>query len=56
MKIRLIEAITLRSELLATGTQVDVSDIDARQLIAAGHAEAVTVDPKKPTKTTPDKE
>lgn len=56
MKIRLIETITLRSESLAAGAQVDASDIDASQLIAAGHAEAVAVDAKKTTKSTPEQE
>ena len=52
MKIRLLESIRLRSEELPTGIAIDVSDSDAQQLIAAGHAEAVPVPAKTATKTT----
>ena len=55
MRIRLIEPVTLRSEPLMAGTVLDPDDLTAHQLIAAGQAEAVAVDPKKPIKST-DKE
>ncbi len=51
MRIRLIESITLRSEPLPAGAEIDVSDLDAQQLIAAGHAEVVTA--PKTAKTQP---
>lgn len=51
MKIRLLESIRLRSEELLVGTEIDVSDSDAQQLIAAGHAEAVPAPAKTTTKT-----
>ena len=39
MKIKLIESITLRSEPISAGTKLDLPELDARQLIQAGHAE-----------------
>ena len=58
MKVRFLEPVTLRSELIALGAELDLPDLDAQQLIAAGHAEAVTVpvDPAKPEKTQSPKE
>jgi hypothetical protein len=53
MRIRLKESITQRSELLAVDTEIEVSDLDASQLIAAGHAELVVIADKKPAKTQP---
>lgn len=52
MRIRLLEPITLRSESLPAGAEIDPDDLTARQLIAAGHARPVAVDVKKPTKST----
>lgn len=51
MKIRLIESITLRSEPLQRGQQINLSDLDAQQLIAAGHAEAAADVATSPAKT-----
>ena len=54
MRIRLIDSITLRSEPLSAGTEIDVDDLTGQQLIAAGQAEptaaAGNVKPAKPTK------
>lgn len=47
MHIRLTESIRLRSVEYAAGAVLDVSERDAAELIAAGHAEAV-----KPAKAT----
>lgn len=52
MRIRLLEPITLRSEPLPAGAEIDADDLTARQLIASGHAEPVAVDVEKSTKTT----
>lgn len=51
MKIRLIEPITFRSEPLPAGREIDLSDLDAQQLIAAGHAEAIADVATAPAKT-----
>ena len=51
MRIRLKEPVTLRSEPLAAGAEIDTDDVTARQLIAAG--QAVAVDTAKPQKSTP---
>ena len=51
MKIRLLESIRHRSEELPVGAEIDVSDSDAQQLIAAGHAEAAPAPAKTATKT-----
>ena len=56
MKVRLIEPITLRSEPLAAGAEIDVDDLTGRALLHAGHAEEVTVDAKKTQKSTTYKE
>lgn len=40
-KIRLTQTITLRSELLTAGTEVETDAITCQQLIAAGQAEAI---------------
>ena len=61
MKIRTTEAITLRSDPIALGAELDLDEITAQQLIAAGQAESAeataTVDGKKSVKTQhPDKE
>ena len=40
-KIRITEDITLRSTQIAAGVVMDASEQDARQLIDAGHAEAI---------------
>lgn len=54
MKVRLLEPVTLRSEPLLAGAEIDVDDITADQLIAAGHAEAVAaVNTPKTQKTQP---
>ena len=52
MRIRLLEPVTLRSEPLPAGAEIDADDLTARQMIAAGHAEPVAVDVKKPTRST----
>lgn len=51
MKIRLLESITLRCESLAAGNEIELADFDARQLIAAGHAEAVQEQQKPSAKS-----
>ena len=51
MKVRLSEPVTLRSEPLAAGAEIDTDDVTARQLIAAG--QAVAVDAQKPQKSAP---
>ena len=51
MKIRLIEPITFRSAPLPAGREIDLSDLDAQQLIAAGHAEAIADVATSPAKT-----
>ena len=43
MKVKLLQAIRFRSDELPVGTVIDVSDADAKQLIAAEHAEEVPV-------------
>lgn len=50
MKIRLIEPITFRSEPLPAGREIEVSDLDAHQLMTSGHAAPVApvVDPAAP--------
>lgn len=50
MRIRLKESITLRSEPLPAGAEVDTDDLTAGQLIAAG--QAVVVNAPKPAKST----
>ncbi|MBN8461623.1 MAG: hypothetical protein J0M01_02220 [Dechloromonas sp.] len=52
MRIRLLEPITLRSEPLPAGAEIDPDDVTANQLIAAGQAEPVAVDPQKTRKST----
>lgn len=52
MRIRLLEPITLRSEPLPAGAEIDADDLTARQLIASGHAEPVAVNVKKTPKST----
>jgi hypothetical protein len=53
MKITLIEAIRFRSQEYAVGAILDLSDIDARQMIASGHAAEVPPPaPAKPSKST----
>ena len=47
MRIRLTESITLRSEPLPAGAEIDTDDLTAQQLIAAGQAVAVDA-PKTP--------
>lgn len=49
MMIRLLEAVRLRSEELPAGAEIEVSDFDSRQLMAAGQAEPVAA--KQPTKS-----
>lgn len=58
MHIRLVESIRLRSVEHASGTLLDVSDRDAAELIAAGHAETVKPagKPVKPVPTHPEQE
>ena len=48
MKVRLTESITLRSEPLAAGAEIDTDDTTALQLIAAGHAVAVATTKSAP--------
>ncbi len=47
--VRITQPITLRSEPLPAGTLVEVDDLTARQLIAAGQATAVN--PENPQKS-----
>lgn len=51
VQIRLTQPVTLRSEPLPAGAELDVDAITAAQLIAAGQAETATVDGEKPAKT-----
>lgn len=53
MRIRLIDSITLRSEPLSAGTEIDVDDLTAQQLIAAGQAEPPAAGNVKPAKSNP---
>ena len=52
MKIRLTQQIRLRSEELPAGAELDADEIDAQQLIQAGHAEAVPAPIVTPSKKT----
>lgn len=49
MRIRLKEPVTLRSEPLPAGAEVDTDELTAQQMIAAGHA--VAVETQKTPKT-----
>lgn len=50
-KIRLTQTITLRSELLTAGTEVETDPITCQQLIVAGQAEAIAPVAVAATKT-----
>lgn len=41
-KVRITQTITLRSELITAGSEVETDAITCQQLIAAGQAEVVT--------------
>lgn len=41
MQIKLTESIWLRCQPLSAGEVIDLPELDARQLIALGHAEAM---------------
>jgi len=56
-KITLTEAIRYRSQDYAVGAVLDLSEFDANQLVASGHAEPVADKPAgKTLKTTSDQE
>lgn len=52
MKVRLKEAITLRSEYLPAGAEINEDPVTAAQLINEGQADAVTVSAEKPAKSS----
>ncbi|WP_306602498.1 hypothetical protein [Azonexus sp.] len=54
VKVRIVEEIKFRSAPLTVNQEIEVSALDASQLVAAGHAVVVTKAGKapKPEKTT----